>query len=129
MYIGGISDYFTRWAEAYAIPIQEATTVTNKLIDNMFCRFGVPEQLYSDMGAPFDSTLVKEVDKLLAINKNTYVQLHTIHLVERLNRIMLAMLTTMADEHGEDWEHHLSKICFAYNTCEHMSQLGSRHSI
>ena len=30
------SDYFTRWAKAYAILIQEATTVTNKLID-MFC--------------------------------------------------------------------------------------------
>ena len=34
---------------------------------------------------------------------------------------MLAMLATMADEHGEDWEHHLSKICFAYTTCEHVS--------
>ena len=50
-YILVASDYFTRWAEAYAIPNQEATTVATKLIDNMFCRFGIPEQLHSDMGA------------------------------------------------------------------------------
>ena len=68
MYISGISNYFTRWTKACAILIQEATTIPNKLID-MFCQFGVPEQLYSDMGAQFESTLVKEVSKLLAINK------------------------------------------------------------
>ena len=66
------SDYFTRWAKAYAILIQEATTVPNKLID-MFCRFCVPEQLYSDMGGQFESTLAKGVSKLLAMNKtHTY---------------------------------------------------------
>ena len=31
------------------------------------------------------------------------------------------MLATMIDENGDDWENHLSKICFAYNTCEHAS--------
>ena len=122
-YILVASDYFTRWAEAYAIPNQEATTVATKLIDNMFCRFGIPEQLHSDMGAQFESTLLKEVSKLLDINKTHTTPYHPQEdgLVERLNRTMLAILATMVDEHGEDWENYLSKICFAYNTCEHTS--------
>lgn len=49
-YILVASDYFTRWVEAYAIPNQEATTVAGKLVNNMFCHFGLPEQLHSDMG-------------------------------------------------------------------------------
>ena len=38
-------DYFTRWMEAYAIPNQEAVTVAQKLVDELFCRFSPPEQL------------------------------------------------------------------------------------
>ena len=44
-YILVISDYFTRWAEAYGIPNQEAVTVANILVNKFFCRFGLPEQL------------------------------------------------------------------------------------
>ena len=32
-------DYFTKWIEAYAIPNQEAVTVAQKLVDQMFCHF------------------------------------------------------------------------------------------
>jgi hypothetical protein len=32
-------DYFTKWAEAYAIPNQEASTVAAVLVTNFFCHF------------------------------------------------------------------------------------------
>ena len=59
------SDYFTRWVEAYAIPNQEAITVAKTLTDNMFCRFSLPSQLHSDMGAQFEFELIKELCKTL----------------------------------------------------------------
>eukprot|EP00731_Ephydatia_muelleri_P004805 Em0002g981a len=37
MYMLVASDYFTHWAEAYAIPNQEAETVAKKLTNEMFC--------------------------------------------------------------------------------------------
>ena len=43
-------DYFTKWMEAYPIPNQEAITVAKKLVDEMFCRFFLPDQLHSDQG-------------------------------------------------------------------------------
>ena len=49
-YILVAGDYFTRWMEAYAILNQEASTVANKLMDEMFCWFSMPEQLHSDQG-------------------------------------------------------------------------------
>ena len=33
------SDYFTRWMEAFPLPNQDATTVANKLVDEVFLRF------------------------------------------------------------------------------------------
>ena len=36
-YILVISDYFTKWAEAFGIPNREAITVATKLVENVFC--------------------------------------------------------------------------------------------
>ena len=44
-YILVTGDYFTRWMEAYPFPNQEATTVATKLIDELFCRFSIPDSL------------------------------------------------------------------------------------
>lgn len=46
-------DYFTKWPEAYAVPDQSATTTAERLVCEMFCRFGAPEELHSDQGRNF----------------------------------------------------------------------------
>ena len=87
-YILMASDYFMRWVEAYAIPNQEATTVAVKLIDSMFCRYSIPEQVHSDMGAQFESkSIIQAISKLLGINKTHTTPYHpqSDGLVERLN--------------------------------------------
>ena len=83
-YILVASDYFTRWVEAYAIPNQEAITVARKLVDNMFCRFSLPEQLHT---AQFESKLIKEIYTLLHITKTYTTPYHpqSDGLIERLN--------------------------------------------
>eukprot|EP00731_Ephydatia_muelleri_P006029 Em0003g277a len=37
-------------------------------------------------------------------------------LVERFNRTLLSMLTTCGRSHPFEWEDHIRKVCFAYNT-------------
>lgn len=64
-YILVVGDYFTRWMEAYAIHNQEATTVAQKLVDELFCRFSTPEQLHTDQGSQFESKLIAEICRLL----------------------------------------------------------------
>jgi hypothetical protein len=41
-------DYFTKWPEAYAIPNQEASTIAEALVTNLFCHFGITHELHSD---------------------------------------------------------------------------------
>ena len=68
-YVLVATNYYTRWVEAYAIPDQGASTVAQKLVNELFCRFSPPEQLHSDQGHQFESELVAEVCKLLKICK------------------------------------------------------------
>ena len=70
LYIVVVTDYFTRYTEAYPIPNQQATTVARKLVDEFFLRFSTPEQLHSDQGRNFESAVISEVCKLLGIQKS-----------------------------------------------------------
>ena len=54
-------DYFTKWPEAYAVPDQTASTTAGKLVTEMFCHFGAPEELHSDQGRNFEVEVFSEV--------------------------------------------------------------------
>ena len=107
-----------RWVEAYAIPNQEVVTVANKLVNEFFCRFSVPEHLHSDQGRQFEANVMQEVCHLLQIDKTRTTPYHpqSDGLVEHFNRTMLAMLASTVEEDPSNWEQHLRKVCMAYNT-------------
>ena len=123
LYVLVAADYFTRWVEAYTIPNQEAVTVASKLVNEMFCRFSIPEQLHSDQGRQFESSVMQEVSRILQICKTRTTPYHpqSDGLVERFNRTLIAMLATTVRDHPEEWECHLRKLCMAYNTSVHSS--------
>ena len=108
-YILVVSDYFTRWVEAYALKNQEATTVANELVDEFFFRFGPPEQLHSDQGRNFEAEVVQGISKLLEIVKTRTSPYHpqSYGLVERMNRTLLDMLSMAVCD---------QRLCMAYNT-------------
>ena len=66
-YILVVADYFTKWTEAYLIHNQEATTMAQKITDEFFLRFSLPEQLHSDQSQNFESAVIADICKLLAI--------------------------------------------------------------
>ena len=117
-YILVAGDYFTKWMEAYPIPNQEATTVAKKLVDELFCRFGVPKQLHSDQGRQFESSLLQEICQILNVRKTRTTPYHPQcdGLIERFNRTLLSMLATTTTNNPFEWEDRLHKVCFAYNT-------------
>ena len=122
-YILVVGDYFTKWMEALPVPNQEAVTVAEKLVNEVFFRYSIPEQLHSDQGAQFESQLMGEVCKLLHINKTRTTPYHPQcdGLVERFNRTLLNMLASCANDHPFDWEKHIRKVCMAYNSSIHSS--------
>jgi hypothetical protein len=59
-------DCFTKRPEAYAIPNQEAPTVTEALVTTFFCRFEVPRDLHSDQCR--ESRLMQEIVQCLGVS-------------------------------------------------------------
>jgi transposase InsO family protein len=87
-YILIAQDYFTKWPEAFALPDQQAVTVAEVLVNQFFTRFGVPMELHSDQGRNFESETLREVCRLLAINKARRTPYHpqSDEIMERFNK-------------------------------------------
>ena len=116
LYIAVVVDYFTKWAEAFALPNKQSQTVAEVLVTGVICRLGTPHRLHSDQGGEFESNLWTEVCRLLDVEKTrtTPYRPESDGLVERLNRTIKKMLKVFVNENRNDWDDHLPYIMMAY---------------
>ena len=116
-----VMDYFTRWAESYAIPNQEAATVADKLISEFSLRFSPPLHQHTDHGRQFESALLWEVCSSLGINKTHTTPYHpqSDGFVEWFNSTLLSMLPIAAKDRPFTCDNYLLKLCMAYKTSVH----------
>ena len=120
-YILVISDYFTKWTEAYAIPNQEAVTIARVLTEEFISRYGVPMEIHSDQGRNFESSLFKEVLSILGLDKTrtTPLRPQSDGMVERFNRTLKNMLSKFVKDNVSDWDCHLPLLMMAYRSSVH----------
>lgn len=115
-YIVVFMDYFTKWAKAFAVPDQQASTIARLLVDNIVCRHGVPEELLSNRGSNFLSDLIMEMCRVLGIKKLNTSGYHpqTDGLVEKFNSTLLGMMSKCLDSKSLEWDQQLPTLLFAY---------------
>ena len=120
-YILVITDYFTKWSEAYALPDAEAHTCMTAMYNGFFARFGLPRKIHSDQGRNFESKLFYELCALAGIEKSRTTPFHprSDGQVERMNRTLLQMLRTTATDHVQNWPAYLPTIMSAYRMTVH----------
>ena len=115
-YLFTIIDRFTRWPEAIPLPDALASSCASALIQHWISRFGVPEDITSDRGAQFTSTLWKEVNMLLgtAIHNTTAYHPQANGMVERLHRQLKASLKARMTT--ADWMMELPHVLLGIRT-------------
>jgi len=119
-----LTDHFTRWADALAISDASAPTVARVLDQNVFCYFGLPEQLHSDQGAQFQSQLQSDLCHLWGVNQSrtTPYHLQGNGVVERNNRMLGDALRSLLLGRGqEEWDMVLPQVMRAYRSTSHTS--------
>ena len=67
---------YSKCVEAFRIANQEAETVANVLVRELFCRYGCPRVIHSDQGRNFESRLFKEVYRHMDVNKTRMTGYH-----------------------------------------------------
>lgn len=92
----GLSDHFSRWADALPIPDATVPTLAKILDERVFAYMGLPEQLHSDQGAQFTSNPMVELCLLWRVNKTLTTLYHpqSNGVVERNNRTLGDALRT-----------------------------------
>ena len=122
-YILVVSDYFTKWVEAYPMRDMEAKTVAEILVREFFCRVGVPMIIHSDQGRNFESKLFQQMCVLFGVKKTRTTAFHPAGngLVERQNRTLNEMLCTTVKESPLNWDKRISLLTMAYRATPHES--------
>ena len=103
------------------MPIMEARTVSKILVKQVKTRFDVPYTIHSDHGRQYESQLFKEMCNLLQIEKKHITPYHpkSDGMIERFNRTLEAMLSSVLNKNHTDWDEQLPYLMIAYRSTEH----------
>ena len=122
-YILVLTDHFSKWAHAWALPNQKAQTVADALMTDFFMIFGLPKQIHTDQGPNFESHLFAQMCEILGIEKTrtTPYRPQSDGQVERYNRTLQQMLKAYVNDNRDDWDDHLPFVMAAYRATQHES--------
>ena len=117
-YILVITDLFSKWVEAFPLRSTDSQTLANIFVDEIVCRYGVPESIHSDQGANLTSEIIKNMCDILGMDRTRTTAYHPQGngLVERLNRTIKEMLAKVIKETQTNWDVKLPKVLLAYRT-------------
>ena len=122
-YILVMTDAFTKYVELVAIPDKEAKTVTSAILHKWICRFGLPMEIFSDMGGEFKNKLSEDLYEMLGTSHRTTSPRHPQcnAQVEIANKTIAKYLSSFVDKSTLDWELYLAPLMLYYNTSHHRS--------
>eukprot|EP00253_Pinus_taeda_P010684 PITA_10684 len=76
VYILVCTDYMTKWVEAKALIRANEESILNSLFEEIFVRFGVPRELVTDGGPPFNSPSFKAALQKYHVNHKMTTPYH-----------------------------------------------------
>jgi transposase InsO family protein len=120
-YILVITDHFTKYAQAVPTRDMTAKTTAEAFLNNFVVHYGFPQRLHSDQGAQFEGKLIKELCRMVGIEKSRTTPFHPQcnGICERFNQTLLNMLGTLEPIQKTDWKSHVGPLVHAYNCTRH----------
>ncbi|GJX82347.1 reverse transcriptase domain-containing protein [Tanacetum coccineum] len=110
-------DYVSKWAEAQALPTNDARVVVTSL-KKLFCRFRMPKALISDRGTHFCNKIMEKTMKRYGVNHHFSTSYHpqTSGQVENTNRALKRILEKTVKENPAIWSRKLNDALWAFRT-------------
>ncbi|KAK1439692.1 hypothetical protein QVD17_05512 [Tagetes erecta] len=110
-------DYVSKWAEAQALPTNDARVVV-KFLKKLFSRFGAPKALISDRGTHFCNSQLERALSRYGVNHRFSTPYHpqTSGQVEVTNRGIKRILEKTVSQNRKDWSEKLDDALWAFRT-------------
>ncbi|GJY75534.1 reverse transcriptase domain-containing protein [Tanacetum coccineum] len=110
-------DYVSKWAEAQALPTNDARVVIT-FLKRLFCRFGMPKALISDRGTHFCNKIMEKTMKRYGVNHRFSTSYHpqTSGQVENTNRALKRILKKTVKDNLAIWSRKLDDALWAFRT-------------
>jgi len=108
-----LTDHFSQWADALAIPDATAPTVARALNQNVFCYLGLPKQIHTERSAQFQSQLMGDLCRICGVRQSRTTPYHPQGngVVEWNNRMLGDALRSLLLGRGqEEWDVVLPQI-------------------
>ncbi|GFR61675.1 Pol polyprotein [Elysia marginata] len=108
-------DQFTKWVECIPLPSQTAEVTAMAAVNEFFCRFGYPLQIFTDQGRNFESQLFKSVCEVLHIYKGRTTPYHPSSngQVEHYNRTLMNAVRCYLQGRQNRWDECIPQIVAA----------------
>lgn len=110
-------DHFSGYLLAFPLKKQDASTVAEVLVNNVFMKFGIPEAILSDQGKNFMSSLLEEIYAKLDVKRLRTTTYHpqTNGKLERIHRDLKAALAKFIQKNHRHWHLYLPFIVYSLN--------------
>ena len=121
-YIVAITDHFSKWTEAAALPQKTAARVANFLYTTV-CRLGCMDTLISDQGREFVNSVVDHLLERMSTEHRISSAYHpqTNGQRERDNRTLKEALAKQVNDECNNWDTLIPGVLLAYHASEHAS--------
>ena len=122
VYIITCIGYYSKWAEAKALPTKEHSGVAQFLY-SLICRHGVPKKVQSDQGREFVNSVNSHLFKITGVKHIISLAYHPQMngLIERFNETLQRSLLKMVEQNENEWENYLDSVLFSYRTSKQAS--------
>ncbi|GJX78757.1 reverse transcriptase domain-containing protein [Tanacetum coccineum] len=113
-----VIDYFTKWIEAKPVATITGNQTKKFIWDNIFYRFGLPGEIFSNNGKQFQDNPFKDWCEKLCIRQHFASVKHpqTNGLVERANRSLGEGIKARLEERSKNWMEELPHVLWAHRT-------------
>ncbi|GKC62621.1 reverse transcriptase domain-containing protein [Tanacetum coccineum] len=110
-------DYVSKWAEAQALPTNDARVVIT-FLKKLFCHFGMPKALISDRGTHFCNKIMESTMKRYGVNHRFSTSYHpqTSGQVKNTNRALKRILEKTVKDNLAIWSRKLDDALWAFRT-------------
>ncbi|GKC92950.1 reverse transcriptase domain-containing protein [Tanacetum coccineum] len=117
-------DYVSKWAEAQALPTNDARVLIT-FLKKLFCHFRMPKALISDRGTHFCNKIMEKTMKRYGVNNRFSTSYHpqTSGQVENMNMALKRILEKTVKDNYAIWSRKLEDAPWAFSYCptKHLS--------